>query len=368
MTGFFLLLRSSHGSLDRQIPLLVPLLLILLLNGCSSISYYSQLASGQWMLLQAREPVASIIADPQRNPKLRAHLARSQQARTFASEQLHLPDNQSYRLYADIGRPYVVWNVFATPEFSLDPHTYCFPVAGCVAYRGYYSQDGARGAAALQKQAGMDVYVGGVEAYSTLGWFDDPILSSMLGWGDERLATVIFHELAHQKIYVRDDTEFNESFATFVEQEGTRQWRAARGLPPSDEQSTRQRDQFVELVLASRMRLKALYARPLAADAMRAGKQAEFERLRGEYRQLRDSQWNGLGRFDAWVNGPLNNAKLLPFGLYDQWVPAFAAIFKETGGDWLAFYKEVKHLGDLPLPERKVALAAAAARQLGVTP
>ncbi|MNE32451.1 hypothetical protein D3C80_1260640 [compost metagenome] len=133
-------------------------------------------------------------------------------------------------------------------------------------------------------------------------------------------------------------------------------------MPPSDEQSTRQRDQFVELVLASRMRLKALYARPLAADAMRAGKQAEFERLRGEYRQLRDSQWNGLGRFDAWVNGPLNNAKLLPFGLYDQWVPAFEVIFKEAGGDWLAFYNEVKHLGDLPLPERKAALAAAAAR------
>ncbi|MCY1391623.1 putative aminopeptidase [compost metagenome] len=363
MTGFFLLLRSSHGSLDHKLSLLVPLLLTLLLNGCSSLAYYSQLASGQLSLLQAREPVADVIADPHRDPKLRAQLTYSQQARTFASQHLHLPDNQSYRLYADIGRPYVVWNVFATPEFSLDPHTYCFPIAGCVAYRGYYSQSGARGAAALQQQQGMDVYVGGVEAYSTLGWFSDPILSSMMGWGDERLATVIFHELAHQRVYVQDDTEFNESFATFVEQEGSRQWRMSRGLPPSDDSLTRQRDQFVALVLQSRKRLKALYAQPLKADAMRAGKQAEFERLRREYRALRDNQWDGLGRFDAWIHGPLNNAKLLPFGLYDQWVPAFEVIFKDAGGDWVVFYKEVERLGDLLQPERKAALVAAAARR-----
>ena len=203
-----------------------------LLSGCSSLGYYSQLASGQLQLLRARTPVAEVLADPARDPTLRAHLAQSQQARNFASRHLHLPDNRSYRLYVDIGRPYVVWNVFATPEFSLSPQTHCFPIAGCVAYRGYYSQGAARGEAALQRQQGMDVAIGGVEAYSTLGWFDDPIISSMMHWGDERLATLIFHELAHQRFYVKDDTEFNESFATFVEQEGTRQWRAARGLPP----------------------------------------------------------------------------------------------------------------------------------------
>ena len=210
-------------------------LMCLWLGGCSSVSYYSQLASGQWQLLQARQPVAEVIADPTRPQVLREHLAHSQKARTFASQQLHLPDNQSYRLYADIGRPYVVWNVFATSEFSLLPQNHCFPIAGCVAYRGYYTQGAARGEAALLQLRGMDVSIGGVEAYSTLGWFDDPIMSSMMRWGEERLATVIFHELAHQRFYVKDDTEFNESFATFVEQEGTRQWRAARGLAPASE-------------------------------------------------------------------------------------------------------------------------------------
>jgi len=360
MIRILLLLRSSSGQLDRVLRRLVPLLALGLLNGCSSVGYYGQLASGQLQLLRAREPVAEVIANPATAPALRQHLQQSQRARVFASEQLKLPDNRSYRVYADVGRPYVVWNVFATPEFSLDPKTHCFPIAGCVAYRGYYSQSAARGAAALQKLAGEDVYIGGVEAYSTLGWFDDPILNSMVGWGDERLATVIFHELAHQRFYVQDDTAFNESFATFVEQEGTRQWRAARGLPAQMADSGKRRDQFVALVLACRERLKALYAQPLAADAMRAAKQAEFERLRREYRQLRDSEWGGVGRFDAWINAPMNNAKLLPFGLYDQWVPAFAALFAEVGGDWERFYRRVEEVGSLPIQERQRVLKSIA--------
>ncbi|KPB70200.1 aminopeptidase [Pseudomonas cannabina] len=335
---------------------LLSLLALTLLAGCSSVSYYGQLAHGQWQLLQAREPVEKIIADPTRDAGLREHLARSQLARTFASEHLHLPDNKSYRLYADLGRPYVVWNVFATDEFSLEPVTHCFPIAGCVAYRGYYSPGGARGEAALQRQAGKDVYLSGVEAYSTLGWFDDPILSSMLGWGDERLATLIFHELAHQRFYVKDDTEFNESYASFVEQEGTRQWRAARGLPPESVSQSARRDQFIQLVLATRERLKALYRQPLSAEVMRARKAAEFEQLRRDYRALRDEQWAGDKRFDGWINSPMNNAKLLPFGLYDQWVPAFAALFMQVNGDWPAFYQAVEKLGGMPVEARKAAL------------
>jgi predicted aminopeptidase len=307
-------------------------------------------------LLRAREPVAEVVADPSRDQKLRAHLAQSQKARTFASEHLHLPDNQSYRLYADIGRPYVVWNVFVTPEFSLKPQNHCFPIAGCVAYRGYYSQSAARGEAAMQRLQGMDVSIGGVEAYSTLGWFNDPIISSMMGWGDERLATLIFHELAHQRVYVKDDTEFNESFASFVEQEGTRQWRASRGLAPDNGAQVQRRDQFTQLVLDTRTRLETLYALPLPADQMRQRKAAEFERLRSEYRQLRDSQWAGDRRYDAWVNAPMNNASLLPFGLYDQWVPGFAALFRQEGGDWVRFYAAVEKLGVLPVGERKAAL------------
>lgn len=183
----------------------------------------------------------------------------------------------------------------------------------------------------------------------------------MVGWGDERLAAVIFHELAHQRFYVQDDTEFNESFASFVEQEGSRQWRAARGLAAIREDALRQRAQFIQLVLDSRARLEAIYASPRSEAAKRAAKQAEFARLRQAYRQMRDEQWQGDKRYDAWMYGPMNNAKLLPFGLYDQWVPAFAALFGQVGGDWSRFYRQVEALGRLPLEERKTRLARLAA-------
>ncbi|BCJ04339.1 aminopeptidase [Pseudomonas sp. AA27] len=349
-------MRCSRRALDRVFTRLVPVALGVLLSGCSSVGYYGQLAEGQWQLLRARQPLDRVIEDPATSPVLRQRLSFAEKARAFASSQLKLPDNGSYRVYADLGRPYVVWNVFATPELSLQPVTHCFPIAGCVAYRGYYRQGAARGAAALMRQEGLDVYVGGVEAYSTLGWFDDPILSTMAGWGDERLATVIFHELAHQRFYVQDDTEFNESFASFVEQEGTRQWRAARGLAAIDEAGARQREQFTRLVLASRERLQAIYAGPLDEASKRAAKQAEFERLRREYREVRDRDWGGDRRFDAWIFAPLNNAKLLPFGLYDQWVPAFSQLFKDVGGDWLRFYQRVEELGRMPIDRRKAQL------------
>ena len=356
MFGLFLFKRCSRRALDRVFTRFVPVAAALLLNGCSSMGYYGQLAEGQWQLLRARQPVAQVIADSATQPVLRQRLQFAEQARVFASEHLKLPDNGSYRVYADLGRPYVVWNVFATPELSLQPVTHCFPIAGCVAYRGYYQQGDARGAAALMRQEGLDVYVGGVEAYSTLGWFDDPILSSMVGWGDERLATVIFHELAHQRFYVQDDTEFNESFATFVEQEGSRQWRMARGLGAVEDGSVKQREGFTRLILASRERLQAIYAGPLDEAGKRAAKQAEFERLRTEYREVRDREWAGDRRFDAWIYAPMNNAKLLPFGLYDQWVPAFSRLFKDVGGDWARFYRRVEALGRLSIEERKAAL------------
>lgn len=330
-------------------------LLALLLGGCSTLDYYAHLGQGQWRLLQAREPIERLLAAPSTDPELTRRLRLSQTARDFASAHLHLPDNRSYRLYADLHRPFVVWNVFATPEFSLDPELHCFPIAGCVAYRGYYQQGRARGAAALLRQQGLDTYIGGVEAYSTLGWFDDPLLSTMLRWNDERLVAVIFHELAHQQYYLAGDTAFNESFATFVEREGLRQWHAARGeTPPASDD--RQRQQFVELVLASRERLRQLYASGLPEQDMRKAKQAEFARLRHDYRALRQREWGGQGRFDAWIDSPLNNAKLLPFGLYDQWVPAFAALFAHEGRNWPAFYQAVAALGRLSQTERQAKL------------
>ncbi len=333
----------------------VPLLLVLLLNGCS---YYTQLLTGQVDLLSRREPISDLLAKPDLDPGLRQRLQLAQEARRFASAQLALPDNQSYRLYADLGRPYVVWNVFATPEFSLDPQTHCFPIAGCVAYRGFYDQNRARGAAALMKQDGLDTYVAGIEAYSTLGWFADPLLNTMLRWDDQRWVAVIFHELAHQQFYLPGDTAFNESYASFVETEGLRQWREARGLKAlEDGAREKQREQFSALVLASRERLQSLYASGKPEAQMRVEKAAEFERLRRDYLALRTTAWAGDGRYDAWMFGPLNNAKLLPFGLYDQWQPAFAALFKQAHGDWPRFYAEVKRLGELPDNERQARLA-----------
>jgi predicted aminopeptidase len=335
----------------------VPLAAVLLLNGCSTLDYYSHLAGGHLQLLQARKPISAVLEDPTADATLKARLALAQQARAFASTQLGLPDNQSYRLYADIGRPFVVWNVFATPEFSLTPELHCFPIAGCVAYRGFYSQGRARGAAALLKQQGLDTYLGGVEAYSTLGWFDDPILNTLLRWSDERLVAVIFHELAHQQLYVADDTAFNESFASFVEREGLRQWRIKQGLLPNDPQGEHQREQFIALVLASRTRLQQLYASDLPPTQMRSGKQAEISRLRADYHALSTREWGGKGRYDDWINAPINNAKLLPFGLYDQWVPAFTALFEQAERDWPRFYQRVAALGKLPERERHQALA-----------
>ncbi|BBP80401.1 hypothetical protein PHLH8_00430 [Pseudomonas sp. Pc102] len=342
--------------LDRARALAVPLLLALALNGCSSLDYYGQLASGQFQLLRAREPVAQVLADPARDAALRQRLALSQRARDFASAELALPDNGSYRVYADIHRPFVVWNVFATPALSLAPITHCFPIAGCVAYRGYYQPGRARGAAALMREQGLDTWIGGVEAYSTLGWFDDPILSSMARWDDDRLAAVIFHELAHQKLYVADDSAFNESFASFVEREGLRRWRASQGLPVGGEDGVRQREQFTALVLACRERLERLYASDLPEAQKHRAKQAEFERLRLDYRQLRDSQWQGVGRYDGWIESPLNNAKLLPFGLYDRWVPAFAELYRRSAG-WADFHGRVAALAARPPVERQAALA-----------
>ncbi|MCQ4348019.1 aminopeptidase [Pseudomonas stutzeri] len=336
--------------------------LLVLLTGCSSLGYYAQLAGGQWQLLRARQPVAELLADPAQPAALRQRLRLAQDARAFASAQLALPDNRSYRLYADLGRPYVVWNLFATPELSLQPVTHCFPVAGCVAYRGWFDEQRARGAAARLRLQGLDTEVAGVAAYSTLGWFDDPLLAGMLAWNDERLAGLIFHELAHQRLYLPGDTAFNESYARFVEEEGLRQWRRARALPPPPAHLQRQREQFVALVMASRARLEALYARPLPPEALRALKQAEFQRLRGEYAALRDGSWQGDARYDGWFARPLNNARLLPFGLYEQWLPAFAALFAESGGDWSRFHARAVALAGLEPAARRAALEALQAR------
>jgi predicted aminopeptidase len=251
--------------------------------------------------------------------------------------------------------------VFAAPEFSLKPVTHCFLIAGCVGYRGYFDRDRAEAEAKALQGQGYETYIGGVPAYSTLGWFDDPILNTMMRWDDDALDSTIFHELAHQKLYVKSDTAFNESFATFVQEEGLRQWRTARGLPAGDNLAQQREDQFTQLVLQARSRLEILYASGQPPEAMRAAKAAEIERLRADYRQLRDTQWQGYKGYDAWMEAPINNAKLLPFGLYHKWVPAFAALYAQAGGDWPRFYQAVKALAGKKAAARTAALEQLAA-------
>lgn len=346
--------KPNAALIDRLHLRWVPLLLAVGLNGCSS--YYGQLAVGQLEVLRQRQPVAALIADEAQDANLRQRLEQALQARAFASRALGLPDNDSYHFYADLQRPYVVWNLFATEEFSVSPREHCFPIAGCVAYRGYYRQGAARGAAARLQAERLDTHVAGVEAYSTLGWFDDPLLNTMLRRNDEQLAGLIFHELAHQQLYLPGDTAFSESYASFVEREGLRQWRISRGLPEQDQQAQRHYRQLVELLLATRERLNELYASQRSESEMRQLKQFEFMRLRQAYRTLRDSQWNGDRRFDRWFAQPLNNASLLPFGLYDRWVPAFAALFEQNDRDWQRFHAAVAALARHSADEREARL------------
>ena len=330
-------------------------------SGCSSLRYYVHVAQGEMALLARRKPVAELIADPALAPELRTRLEQARAAREFASDHLDLPRNRSYTTYVALNRPFVTWNVFAAPEFSIAPITHCFPFAGCVAYLGFFERARAERAARKLAARGHDTDVVGVAAYSTLGWFADPILSSMLRWNDDELDATIFHELAHQKLYVKDDTAFNESYATFVQEQGLREWRAARGLPAQDGTAESRDDAFTGLVLGLRERLRALYARALPPSAMRAAKEEDIAAFRLRYATLRDSQWHGDRRWDAWVAKPINNARLVPFGLYDRWKPAFARLFQESGAQWPRFFARVQALAEQPQAARDETLRRLAA-------
>ncbi|MFC5525110.1 aminopeptidase [Rhodanobacter ginsengisoli] len=324
----------------------------LALCACGSLRYYAQAAKGQGALIVHRRAVSKLLSDPATDPKLATRLRLAQQARRFASRQLGLPDNRSYTGYVALDRPYVVWNVFAAPRFSVEAVPQCFPIAGCVAYRGWFDEAAARADAARLQARGDDVWVGGVPAYSTLGWFADPILSSMLRWDDDELAGTIFHELAHQLIYARGDTAFDESFATFVQREGLRQWRSSRGLPAQDDSGQAMDDGFTRQVLDLRQRLKALYASGADDATLAAGKQREIAAFRRRYARWREREWPKDHRYDSWVAQPINNARLLPFGLYDRWTPAFEVLFRRAGRSWPAFYASVRQLAHEPKARR----------------
>lgn len=328
----------------------------LLLSGCGSVRYYGQAIRGQAQLMVERRALTKVLDDPATDPAVAARLQLAQQARRFASRQLRLPDNRSYTTYVDLHRPYVVWNVFATPPYSVEALPQCFPVAGCVAYRGWFSASAAHEDAAHLRAGGADVWVGGVSAYSTLGWFADPLISSMLGSDDDTLAGTIFHELAHQLIYVKGDTAFNESFASFVQSQGLRQWRQSKGLPRADGTAEKVDKGFSRLVLDLRAKLAVLYASGAADTVLEAGKQREIEAFRGRYARWRDATAAHDHRYDAWMAAPINNARLLPFRLYDQWVPAFERLLVRAGGNWTVFYASVNRLARQPEAARRAAL------------
>ena len=313
--------------------ILVSLLAPLLLSGCETLSYYAQAVGGQMELMALAKPAAQLIADPATPRPLRERLELARSIRDYASRELGLPDNGSYRSYADLGRPYVVWNVVAAPEFSLAPVESCFPVAGCVPYRGFFAQEDAERHAAKLRAAGNDVNVRGVAAYSTLGRFDDPLLSTFIGHPDTELARLIFHELSHQLLYVKDDSTFNESFAVAVERAGVRRWLEATGRRAELQSflETQERSaKFLALLEQTRVRLKALYGTPLAPELMREGKLAELKKLVDANPRLKDMQ--------------PNNALFASFATYTQLVPAFEGILAEEGGDLGKFYARVKIL------------------------
>ena len=332
----------------------------LLAAGCSSLSYYLQSVDGQMKLMQARQPIVQVLADPATPAALKSRLERVLTIRAFASSELNLPDNGSYRSYADLQRPFVVWNVFATEEFSIKPREWCFPVAGCVGYRGYFSQDAAQAYARELDKEGLDVFVGGVPAYSTLGWFDDPVLNTFVNYPDYELARLVFHELAHQTVYVKGDSEFNESFAASVEDEGVRRWIARNGdarMRENYERAQHRRQEFAQLVLKFRGELGELYESAVEPAVMREKKGALFVALSERYQELK-AEWGGYAGYDRFFVEP-NNAKLASVALYNTLVPQFQRLIVRHDGDMTAFYAEVKAIAALDKDERTSRLLMA---------
>jgi predicted aminopeptidase len=340
--------------------------------GCSHLGYYGQAVAGHLDVLHRAQPVADLIADPATPPALRERLVLAQRMRDFAVTELALPDNRSYRSYSDLQRPAVVWNVVAAPELSLTLKTWCFPVAGCVGYRGYFDRRRAQATAAQLRAAGYDVLVYPVPAYSTLGRLDwlggDPLLSTFIGWPEGQLARLIFHELAHQVLWVRDDMTFNESFASAVDRLGVQRWLAVHGSAEAraaHARFERRRAQLRALVQAAQGELEAVYASGRPAAEQRAAKAAVFERLRAEHRRLREGEWGGFADYAAWF-ADANNAALGIFAAYDDLVPGFEGLYRRCGGDFACLHRQARQLADLPKDERHARLRAAA--QYGALP
>jgi predicted aminopeptidase len=311
--------------------------------GCV-LPFYWQAIGGQLELLRKRTPIERLLADPALDPKLKSALGAVADIRKFAVAELDLPDNDSYTTYVDLERPYVVWNVVATEEFSVDPKRWCFPFAGCVAYRGFFDRAQAE---AFQKQLvdeGYDTYSGGSGAYSTLGYFADPVLSTMIGGGEQYIASLLFHELAHQKLYVKDDSEFSEAFATAIEEYGTERWLEMHGkdgaLDAYHHRLSLRRD-FAELIRAQQRRLRAVFSSSETPEDMRADKARAYDAMRADYASLKQT-WGGNNDYDAWFSQPLNNATIAAVATYRRWVPVMRSRIAALG--LKGFYEEMADL------------------------
>jgi predicted aminopeptidase len=324
-----------------------------LLASCSTLNYYSQAAQGQLALLSDAKPIDDWLADPATTPKLRHRLETAREIRRFAVQEMGLPDNNSYKTYASLSRPYVLWNVVATPELSLRPLQWCFPVAGCVNYRGYYSKAAAQDYARELRADGNDVEVGGVTAYSTLGWFSDPLISTFINYPDAELARMLFHELAHQVVYVPGDSQFNESFASAVEEAGVERWLARYGTPSMREAyqryATRKHD-FLALLVKCRKQLEQVYKSHVPDADKRIAKARSFDQLQADYELLKQS-WGGYAGYDRFFAEPLSNAHLASIATYTDFVPAFRAMLRRERS-FRAFYAAAQRVADLDRGER----------------
>lgn len=339
------------------------LLAVLLLSGALTGCYYVQAARGQLEVLNKREPIADVIADPDTPEELARRLSLLADARQFSIDELGLPDNKSYTSYSDLDREYVVWNVIAAPALSIEAKTWCYPVAGCVAYRGYFSKEKAQKKSASLKDQGNDVFVGGATAYSTLGNFNDPVLSTMLKRRDTDLVALLFHELAHQELYVKGDTAFNESFATAVEELGVERWLRSRGREDDYaawQEYKRYADDVTALALAARRDLEALYDSERGEAEKLAAKAARIEGLTDAINaRAREA---GVDPTGWWDDQPINNARLAVWSAYESQVPAFRMIFLDCSEDFSCLYARAKEIGELDADARAERLANLVAR------
>ncbi|MFZ1853054.1 MAG: aminopeptidase [Nitrosomonas sp.] len=332
------------------------------LSSCVNLPYYFQAIRGHVEVIHRSQPISRIISSPDADTRLKNALAKVIELRQFATDELKLPENHSYTSYADLNRPYVVWNVFAAPELSLSLKQWCFVQVGCVNYRGFFLQDRAEQYAKELKTEGYDVHVGGIRAYSTLGWFSDPVLNTFIDYSEMNLARLIFHELAHQILYVQDDTVFNESFATAVEHEGVTRWFKRKGTNQEQQAALLARYDrelvFVDLVLKHRQRLLELYDSDQSDSEKRLQKSKIYRDLKNDFLRVR-AENPEFSSYDPWFAQPLNNALLSTVSIYTQLVPAFQAIIRQSNGDMDKFYETIKYMSELPKPERNRILQQA---------